>query len=248
MMRARLACGRLRWALTLTMRDEARRRSGESDRAFRRRGRRLEQLENQLRPSAWEDAPEAELERLRHFYASLSGELFNSATAPIMPAPAWVWRRRLQSALARLRRPRKGGGYEETAVRFARVMQHNDAVVAVMREAIEEVRRSCEHLTTRGRPLLTLTAEAPPLSEDASGAIFVGEAGVPLEAVLNAHRTGSTPEPIVERFPSVLLEDVYEAIGYCLRHPTEVECYLEASAAPGVNQKYDGAPRRGDTR
>jgi len=69
-------------------------------------------------------------------------------------------------------------------------------------------------------------AEAPPLSEDASGALRVGSSRVLLELVVRAFQDGATPEAIVQRYSTLLLSDVYATIAYYLRHPDEVEEYL----------------------
>jgi uncharacterized protein (DUF433 family) len=70
-------------------------------------------------------------------------------------------------------------------------------------------------------------AEAPPLSEDASGALRVGESQVLLELVIRAFQDGAAPESIVQRYSTLSLMDVYSVIAYYLRHREEVELYLE---------------------
>jgi uncharacterized protein (DUF433 family) len=70
--------------------------------------------------------------------------------------------------------------------------------------------------------------EVPPLREDASGAVRVGDSRVLLELVLHAFQDGATPESIVQRYPTLSLPDVYAAITYYLRHPGEIEAYLFA--------------------
>jgi uncharacterized protein (DUF433 family) len=71
----------------------------------------------------------------------------------------------------------------------------------------------------------TVQAEAPPLREDASGALRVGKSRVLLELVIRAFQDGATPEAIVQRY-SLALPDVYAVITYYLRHRSEVEGYL----------------------
>src|SRR5436853_3863798 len=73
----------------------------------------------------------------------------------------------------------------------------------------------------------TAQAEAPPLREDAAGALRVGDSRVLLELVINAFQDGATPETIVQRYSTLALPDVYAVIAYYLRHPTEVQAYLE---------------------
>lgn len=72
----------------------------------------------------------------------------------------------------------------------------------------------------------TAQAEAPPLREDAAGALRVGNSRVLLELVLRAFQDGATPETIVQRYSTLALADVYAVIAYYLRHRTEVEEYL----------------------
>jgi uncharacterized protein (DUF433 family) len=72
----------------------------------------------------------------------------------------------------------------------------------------------------------TVQVEAPPLREDASGALRVGDSRVLLDLVIRAFQDGATPEAIVQRYDTLALADVYSVIAYYLRHRTEVESYL----------------------
>ena len=72
---------------------------------------------------------------------------------------------------------------------------------------------------------IPLLAEAPPIRE-ADGALRVGRTGVTLETVLWAYQEGTTPEGIVDQFPSLVLADVYDVIAYYLRHRNAVDEYL----------------------
>jgi len=72
----------------------------------------------------------------------------------------------------------------------------------------------------------TVQAETPPLREDATGALRVGDSRVLLELVIRAFEDGATPETIVQRYSTLALPDVYAAVAYYLRHPSEVEGYL----------------------
>ncbi len=58
----------------------------------------------------------------------------------------------------------------------------------------------------------TAQPEAPPLSEDASGALRVGNSRVLLELVIRAFQDGATPETIVQRYAALALPDVYAVI------------------------------------
>jgi len=72
----------------------------------------------------------------------------------------------------------------------------------------------------------TVQAEAPPIREDADGALRVGNSRVLLELVIRAFQDGATPETIVQRYSTLALPDVYAVITYYLRHRSEVETYL----------------------
>jgi len=87
----------------------------------------------------------------------------------------------------------------------------------------------------------TTQPEAPPLREDASGAVRVGHSRVLLELVIRAFQDGATPEAIAQRYPTLPLPDVYAAITYYLRHPGDVEAYLtqREQQAEEVRQKIE---------
>ncbi|MBI4578943.1 MAG: DUF433 domain-containing protein [Planctomycetes bacterium] len=72
----------------------------------------------------------------------------------------------------------------------------------------------------------TVQAEAPPLREDAAGALRVGGSRVLLELVIRAFQDGATPETIVQRYATLSLPDVYAVLAYYLRHRSEIETYL----------------------
>jgi uncharacterized protein (DUF433 family) len=74
--------------------------------------------------------------------------------------------------------------------------------------------------------LFAARAEAPPLHEDAAGALRVGQSRVLLELVIRAFEDGATPEAIAQRYPTLALPDAYAVIAYYLRHPDEIEAYL----------------------
>ncbi|MCC7476454.1 MAG: DUF433 domain-containing protein [Pirellulales bacterium] len=73
---------------------------------------------------------------------------------------------------------------------------------------------------------LSIQAAAPPLQEDASGAMRVGDSRVLLELVIRAFQDGSTPEAVVQRYSTLALSDVYAVIAYYLGHRVEIEEYL----------------------
>ena len=74
---------------------------------------------------------------------------------------------------------------------------------------------------------IVLESEAPPLQKDETGAIRVGNSRVLLEIVIRAFQDGASPESIVYRYDTLSLSDVYNTIGYYLRHVDAIESYLK---------------------
>lgn len=74
---------------------------------------------------------------------------------------------------------------------------------------------------------IEITADPVPFSEDLDGFIRIGGTRVPLETVLDAFSNGSTPEEILQQYPSLALADIYSVIGYSLRRRQEIERYME---------------------
>jgi uncharacterized protein (DUF433 family) len=87
----------------------------------------------------------------------------------------------------------------------------------------------------------TVQTEAPPLTEDVTGALRVGNSRVLLEIVVRAFQDGATPETIVQRYSTLALPDVYAVLAYYLRHPMEIEEYLSrrAQKAEDVRQRIE---------
>ncbi len=73
--------------------------------------------------------------------------------------------------------------------------------------------------------------EQIPIRTDEHGRLRVGNTRVLLDLVIYAYWRGETPETITESYPSLLLDDVYLAIGYYLRHRAEVDAYLREQEA-----------------
>ena len=73
---------------------------------------------------------------------------------------------------------------------------------------------------------LVLEREIPPLREDETGAIRVGNTRVLLETVIRAFQDGASPESIVNRYSTLSLSDVYSTVAYYLRHHDAIEMYL----------------------
>lgn len=94
--------------------------------------------------------------------------------------------------------------------------------------------------------IVTLQTETPPLRQDPSGALRVGESRVLLELVIRAFQDGATPEAIVQRYPTTSLSDVYLVIGYYLRHRAEVEGYLAERECMATEVQRRIEERQGD--
>ena len=69
--------------------------------------------------------------------------------------------------------------------------------------------------------------EMVPLAKNADGVICVAGTRVTLETVVDAFECGSTPEEIVQQYPSLTLADTYQVIAFFLRHRAEVEAELK---------------------
>ena len=69
-----------------------------------------------------------------------------------------------------------------------------------------------------------------PLTKDTYGVFRVGGTRVTLDLVVRAFNRGATPEEIVQKYDSLLLPDVYQVIGYYLKHADELAGYLENRA------------------
>ncbi len=89
-------------------------------------------------------------------------------------------------------------------------------------------------------------AEAPPLREDASGAVRVGGSRVLLELVIWAFQDGATPETIVQRYSTLALPDVYAVIAYYLRHRGEIDQYLARHERKAVQIRRRIEAQQGD--
>ena len=75
-----------------------------------------------------------------------------------------------------------------------------------------------------------MTAEvvdAIPLSKDVHGVYRVGGSRVTLDLVVRAFNRGATPEEIAQDYPSLQLPDIYQVIGYYLKHGSELAEYFD---------------------
>ena len=73
---------------------------------------------------------------------------------------------------------------------------------------------------------ILLEPQLVPLAMAEGGILNVGASRVSFDSVIFAYEEGETPEGIVDRYPSLEVADVYQAIGYYLKHPREARAYL----------------------
>ncbi len=71
-----------------------------------------------------------------------------------------------------------------------------------------------------------LTTEPIPLVTGTDGVMRLRGTRVTLDSVVAAFNEGATAEEIVQQYPSAALADIYQVIGYYLRHSTELDSYL----------------------
>src|SRR5260370_12183845 len=68
--------------------------------------------------------------------------------------------------------------------------------------------------------------ESMPLVTGADGVMRVRNTRVTLESLVAAFSEGATAEEIAQQYPSASLADIYQVIGYYLRHQAELEEYF----------------------
>jgi uncharacterized protein (DUF433 family) len=78
-----------------------------------------------------------------------------------------------------------------------------------------------------------VVTEPIPLVQGRDGVMRVRGTRVTLDTVFAAFREGATAEEIVQQYPSISLADVYQVIGYCLRHSSAIEEYLAERGVTG---------------
>ena len=76
-----------------------------------------------------------------------------------------------------------------------------------------------------------MTAVRCPLFTDLHGTIRVRGTRVTLDTIVTAFRAGATAEEIAQKFPTVVLADVYQIIAHYLNHTTEIDAYLSQHKA-----------------
>jgi len=77
---------------------------------------------------------------------------------------------------------------------------------------------------------VTAVMDEIPLAKDAHGVYRVGGTRVTLDLVVRAFNRGATAEEIVQKYDTLRLPDVYQVIGYYLKHAEELAEYLENRA------------------
>src|SRR3982751_6814757 len=66
-----------------------------------------------------------------------------------------------------------------------------------------------------------------PLATDRDGVMRVSGTRVTLDTIVAAFQEGATPEEMAQQYPSVSLGDLYQVVGYFLRHADEIHAYLQ---------------------
>jgi Protein of unknown function (DUF433) len=82
-----------------------------------------------------------------------------------------------------------------------------------------------------------LTTEPIPVVTGTDSVMRVRGTRITLDTVVAAFNEGATAEEIVQQYPSAALADIYQVIGYYLRHSTELGPYL-------ARRQQDGAETR----
>lgn len=85
--------------------------------------------------------------------------------------------------------------------------------------------------------------EVVPLRTDADGVVRVGGTRVTLDTVVEAFQDGATAEEIVQQYPSLVLADVYQILGYYLKHADELGAYFAKRAANSKAVRRDSKLR-----
>jgi uncharacterized protein (DUF433 family) len=73
---------------------------------------------------------------------------------------------------------------------------------------------------------LTFDASSVPLHADADGAVRVGGTRVTLDSLAAAFDEGETPEGLLQRYPTLDVDEVYLLLGWYLRYRDRVGAYL----------------------
>ena len=77
---------------------------------------------------------------------------------------------------------------------------------------------------------VTAIVDEIPLARDVHGVYRVGGTRVTLDLVVRAFNRGATAEEFAQKYDSLRLPDVYQVIGYYLKHAEELAEHLETRA------------------
>jgi uncharacterized protein (DUF433 family) len=80
---------------------------------------------------------------------------------------------------------------------------------------------------------------------DENGDIRVSQTRVLLDMIVYEYRKGSSPEQIVDAFPSLNLPDVYASIAYYLRHLAEIDDYVRQREEAGAQLRREIESKQG---
>lgn len=91
---------------------------------------------------------------------------------------------------------------------------------------------------------LSFEARPVPLRLDEHGVVRVIGSRITLDTVLSGFHRSSTPEQVVQSFPTLKLADVYAIFAYYLDHREEVDAYLreQEEAAAEVRKLVESQP------
>jgi uncharacterized protein (DUF433 family) len=74
---------------------------------------------------------------------------------------------------------------------------------------------------------MAAVVDAIPLAMDAHGVYRVGGTRVTFDLVVRAFNRGATAEEIMQDYPTLKLCDIYQVIGYYLKHSAELAEYFD---------------------
>lgn len=89
--------------------------------------------------------------------------------------------------------------------------------------------------------MATEVVDAIPLAKDACGVYRIAGSRVTLDLIVRAFNRGATAEEIVQDYPSLHLSDIYQVLGYYLKHGAELTEYLDrrASEEQGLLKEHE---------
>lgn len=85
---------------------------------------------------------------------------------------------------------------------------------------------------------ITLVEHPVPLRETEDGTLVVGKSRIPVERVVHAFLSGSTPEEIAQQFETLQLGDVYAVISYYLAHRNELNQYIAERSGSAARLRH----------